>query len=140
MGCWLCGRNGTADPLDRHHIFGGANRKKSEKYGLAVCLCHNECHIFGANSAHRSRETAERLYRYGQAKAMRENGWTIDDFRREFGANYLDEGAGDVSPSARPWRAAPSSEGAGVAVGSHGSGDEPFDWESFLAYAERETA
>ena len=32
--CWLCGRNGTAEPLDKHHIFGGAYRKKSEKYGL----------------------------------------------------------------------------------------------------------
>lgn len=30
--CWLCGRNGTAEPLDKHHIFGGAYRKKSEKY------------------------------------------------------------------------------------------------------------
>ena len=24
--CWLCGRNGADDPLDVHHIFGGANR------------------------------------------------------------------------------------------------------------------
>lgn len=40
--CWLCGRNGTAEPLDKHHIFGGAYRKKSEKYGLTVYLCH-EC-------------------------------------------------------------------------------------------------
>lgn len=76
MGCWLCGRNGTADHLDRHHVFGGANRKKSERYGLVVYLCHNDCHIFGEQAAHRSRETAERLYRWGQAKAMRENGWT----------------------------------------------------------------
>lgn len=38
--CWLCGRNGTAEPLDKHHIFGGAYRKKSEKYGLTVYLCH----------------------------------------------------------------------------------------------------
>jgi hypothetical protein len=31
------------------------------------------------------------LKMWGQRKAMRENGWTIDDFRREFGHNYLDE-------------------------------------------------
>ena len=36
--CWLCGRNGASDPLDAHHIFGGANRKLSEKYGR-WCLC-----------------------------------------------------------------------------------------------------
>ena len=34
--CWLCGRWGW---LEEHHIFGGANRKKSEKYGLKrLCL------------------------------------------------------------------------------------------------------
>ena len=43
--CWLCGRNGTAEPLDKHHIFGGAYRKKSEKYGLTVYLCHGSCHM-----------------------------------------------------------------------------------------------
>lgn len=37
--CWLCGRNGNGDPLECHHIFGGAMRKKSEKYGLKVYLC-----------------------------------------------------------------------------------------------------
>nr|DAL69082.1 MAG TPA: hypothetical protein [Caudoviricetes sp.] len=29
------------------------------------------------------------LQRYGQLKAMREQGWTEDDFRREFGKSYL---------------------------------------------------
>jgi hypothetical protein len=29
------------------------------------------------------------LRRYGQLKAMREQGWTEDDFRREFGKSYL---------------------------------------------------
>lgn len=111
--CWLCGRNGTADPLDRHHIFGGAYRKKSEKYGLVVYLCHSECHIFGAKAAHRSRETADRLCRWGQAKAMRENGWTTERFMQEFGRNYIL----NESPE-----------------------DAPFEWESFLEYMERETA
>ena len=36
--CWLCGRNGCGDPLDKHHIFGGTNRKKSEKYGLCLSM------------------------------------------------------------------------------------------------------
>lgn len=34
--CWLCGRWGH---LEEHHIFGGAYRKKSTKYGLTVFLC-----------------------------------------------------------------------------------------------------
>lgn len=89
--CWLCGRNGNADPLDRHHIFGGSNRKKSEKYGLVVMLCHHRCHLYGKAAVHRSQETAQILHKYGQRMAMRDNDWTIDDFRLEFGKNYLDE-------------------------------------------------
>jgi hypothetical protein len=44
MKCFLCGCQAT----DRHHIFGGANRPKSEKDGLVVMLCrkcHNELHF-----------------------------------------------------------------------------------------------
>lgn len=87
--CWRCGRNGVADPLDHHHIFGGPNRKKSEKLGLVVDLCHNSCHIFGPQAAHRNKDTMQALHEYGQRKAMEENGWTVEDFIREFGRNYL---------------------------------------------------
>lgn len=87
--CWLCGRNGAGDPLDKHHLFSGAYRKKSEKYGLTVYLCHNRCHIFGPNAAHRNKDTMQQLHEYGQRKAMKEQGWTPEDFIREFGKNYL---------------------------------------------------
>lgn len=87
--CFLCGRNGADDPLDKHHIFGGANRRKSDKLGLVVKLCHYRCHIFGDESAHRNKDVAQRLHEYGQQKAMEDNGWTVEDFRREFGKNYL---------------------------------------------------
>ena len=91
--CWLCGKNGADEPLDRHHIFGGANRRKSEKLGLVVDLCHGSCHIFGERAAHRCRETAQALHEYGQRLAMERMGWSTADFVREFGRNYLDEGA-----------------------------------------------
>lgn len=87
--CWLCGRNGSADPLDRHHIFGGWRRKKSEKYNLVVYLCHRDCHIFGPDAVHKNTETMQRLHEYGQRKAMKENRWSKEDFIREFGKNYL---------------------------------------------------
>ena len=90
--CWLCGKNGTDEPLDRHHIFSGANRRKSEKLGLMVDLCHGSCHIFGGRAAHRCRETAQALHEYGQRLAMERMGWSTADFVREFGRNYLDEG------------------------------------------------
>lgn len=87
--CWLCGRNGTTDPLDRHHIFEASNRKKSEKYGLTVDLCHFRCHIFGPEAVHNNAENMQRLHEYGQRRAMEENGWTVDEFREVFGKNYL---------------------------------------------------
>lgn len=87
--CFLCGRNGSEDPLDRHHLFGGAYRKKSEKYGLVVYLCHNRCHIFGPDAAHKNSETMLLLKQYGQRKAMDEQGWTTEQFVCEFGKNYF---------------------------------------------------
>lgn len=87
--CFLCGGNGNGDPLDKHHIFGGSRRKKSERYGLVVDLCHNRCHIFGELAVHRNADTMRELHQYGQRKAMEENGWTTEDFIREFGKNYL---------------------------------------------------
>lgn len=87
--CWLCGANGCSDPLDKHHIFGGANRKKSERMGLVVYLCHNRCHIFGKKAAHQNKETMLKLHQYGQEKAMLENGWDTERFIAEFGRNYL---------------------------------------------------
>lgn len=89
--CFLCGRNGVADPLDRHHIFGGPYRNKSEKYGLVVYLCHHRCHIFGEDAAHRNADTAQYLHEYGQRLWMEQQGGSVDDFRREFGKNYLED-------------------------------------------------
>ncbi len=87
--CWLCGGGEGFEPLDRHHIFGGSRRKKSEKYGLVVYLHHNSCHIFGRFAVHQNRDTMLRLHQYGQEKAMAENHWSTEDFIREFGKNYL---------------------------------------------------
>lgn len=87
--CFLCGANGSEDPLDRHHIFGGAYRDKSEKYGLVVDLCHEKCHIFGEYAVHRNAEIMRWVRQYGQEKAMRENHWTREQFIQEFGKDYL---------------------------------------------------
>lgn len=87
--CWLCGESGHRDPLDRHHIFGGSNRKKSEKYGLVVDLCHNKCHIFGKEAVHQNAATMQKLHEYGQRMAMDEQGWTVEEFRRVFGKSYI---------------------------------------------------
>lgn len=88
--CWMCGKNGSVDPLERHHIFGGPNRKKSEKYGLVVYLCGNECHRLGKKAVHNNAESMKRLRKYGQELAMNKFGWDVDIFIEEFGKNYLD--------------------------------------------------
>lgn len=88
--CWLCGRNGSADPLDKHHIFGGSRRSKSEKYGLTVYLCHHDCHIFGEHAVHNNPDTMQALHEYGQRLAMNRLGWDKERFIKEFGKNYID--------------------------------------------------
>lgn len=88
-GCFLCGRNGSGDPLEKHHIFGGSRRKKSDKYGLVVYLCGNRCHRNGEYAVHRNKDTALFIHRYGQEKFMRENNRTTEQFISEFGKNYL---------------------------------------------------
>ena len=92
--CYLCG--GPAeffDPLDKHHVFGGALRKKSEKYGLTVYLHHNKCHIFGAEAIHRNADKNRALKAAAQKIAMQRYGWSVEDFRREFYKNYIEEDA-----------------------------------------------
>lgn len=85
--CFLCG---NYEQLEEHHIFGGARRPISTKYGLTVHLCP-WCHRIDADSAHRSGETADLLHRYGQHKAMVEQKWSKEEFITHFGKNYLDE-------------------------------------------------
>lgn len=89
--CFLCGRNGTGDPLDKHHIFGGPYRRASERYGATVYLCHDRCHENGPEAAHRYRETRDKLCRYGQRKVMQEQGWTVEQFRLVFGRSWIGE-------------------------------------------------
>ncbi len=100
--CWLCGRNGAQDPLDRHHIFGGPNRAKSERYGLTVYLCHGSCHLYGPTAAHNCRETMDMLHRYGQRLAMERQGWATDEFAREFGRSYLTDEDVTEPPAQEP--------------------------------------
>lgn len=88
--CYICGCYPCGDPLDKHHIFGGALRSKSEKYGLTVYIHHNRCHIFGAKSVHMNARIDTALKKRAQKIAMKRYGWSIDDWRELFYKNYLD--------------------------------------------------
>lgn len=89
--CYLCGRYACGDPLDKHHVFGGASRSKSEHYGLTVYLHHFCCHIFGESAVHKNSEVDHSLKEEVQKLAMEHYGWTVDDFRAVFGKNYIQE-------------------------------------------------
>ena len=81
--CFLCG---SCRWIEKHHIFGGAMRKKSEHYGLTVYLCH-WCHNMPPNGVHFNREKMDELRAVGQ-RAFQEH-YADKDFFKEFGRNYL---------------------------------------------------
>ena len=87
--CFICGMNRNLEPLDEHHVFGAANKKKSEKYGLKIYIHHNKCHIFGENSVHKNAKVDRAVKKIAQKRAMEKYGWTIDEFREIFGKNYI---------------------------------------------------
>ena len=88
--CYLCGRNRTADicGLEEHHVFGGSNRRHSEKYGLKVHLCGDRCHRNGSGAVHKSKDTDLSIKAAGQ-KAYEEVHGSREDFMKIFGKNYL---------------------------------------------------
>ena len=84
--CFACGR--CDRKLDRHEAFPSSNRQKSKAYGLWVTLCHQPCHL-GKDGFQFNASKALGLKAYAQIKAMEAYDWSIEDFRKVFGKNYL---------------------------------------------------
>ena len=86
--CFICGKNANADywGLDEHHVYGGANRKMSEKYGLKVYICHDSCHLGGV---HKDANLNRSVQAIVQKRAMQYYGWTLQEFIRIFRKNYM---------------------------------------------------
>ena len=82
--CELCGQWAY---LERHHVFGAANRKHSERWGLVARLCP-ACHRTGRKSVHQCRETADKVKAHYQRKFMHK--YPGESFVAIFGRNYLD--------------------------------------------------
>ncbi len=74
--------------LDRHHVFGGANRRKAEAMGLWVWV-RPELHRVGEGSIHRCRELDLQLKKWAERICLEVYDMSEDDFIREFGRNYL---------------------------------------------------
>lgn len=76
--------------LEEHHVFEGSKRDKSEKYGLKVKLCAFH-HRISSNSVHLSEDLNKDLKKWSQRKAMQYYGWSVEDFIKNIGKNYLEE-------------------------------------------------
>lgn len=81
--CYICGSKCW---LELHHIYGGAFRPKSTKYGLVVYLCHH-CHNEPPNGVHFNRKRMDWLRAEGQKKFNEV--YPDLNFRAIFGRNYL---------------------------------------------------
>lgn len=81
--CFFCKRS---DVLHTHHIFGGAYKKRSERYGFLVYLCPE--HHTGDQGVHFDIEKEKFLKRGCQRRFERLYG-TREEFMKEFGKNYL---------------------------------------------------
>lgn len=62
-----CFFTGAEYGLECHHIFGGASRRLSEKYGLKVWL-HHSAHNEPPNGVHHNEDRMQELHEYGQRK------------------------------------------------------------------------
>lgn len=85
--CFITGFEGYG--LQKHHIFGAANRNLSEKYGLWVWLRWDR-HLKSSpyDTPHNNEQLNRWLKRIGQRRFEEVHG-TREDFRRIFGNNYL---------------------------------------------------
>ena len=84
--CYLCHRYIGDGTGEEHHIFGGANRKNSEKYGLKVPLCH-ACHNEPPMGVHFNAVMRNALKATAQEIFEEEYGY--EEFMKIFGRNYL---------------------------------------------------
>lgn len=76
-----------ASPVERHHIFGGSNRAKSEKYGFVVPL-RPDLHPNGVFAGKNAKEIDTQLKTMAQEYFEAHYG-TREQFREEFGKSYL---------------------------------------------------
>lgn len=77
----------SSAPVERHHIFGGNNRKNSEKYGFVIPL-RPDLHPNGVHAGKNAADIDLNLKKMAQ-KYFEENYGTRDDFRRIFGKSVL---------------------------------------------------
>ena len=93
-----------------HHVFNGPNRHLSEKYGFLVPL-RPDWHNMTAYSIHMDQQFDESMKRKAQ-RYYEEHYGNREDFIREFGKSYLDDGCvNDTCPYHRAGEECPAAVG-----------------------------
>lgn len=82
--CYICG---VWTKLEKHHVYGGARRNTSERYGAVVWLCHN-CHNEPPDGVHFNKAVRLWLQEDMQKKLMAKYNWSVQDFVNRFYKNY----------------------------------------------------
>lgn len=85
--CYLCGKTLGPGMREIHHVFGGANRDNSEKYGLIVPLCH-DCHNEPPLGVHHNK--GRRLKLQAEAQNEFEKEYSSAEFMGIFGRDYIE--------------------------------------------------
>ena len=94
--CVLSGYQG--DYLDKHHVFGGANRKRSESMGLWVYV-YKPLHNNSPESIHEDYQLNLMLKKWAQRLCMEHYDMTVEQFIVMFGKNYLlDDSDYEINP------------------------------------------
>ena len=85
--CYRCGKMCIPDEgrMDEHHIFEGANRHTSDKYGLLIHVCR-DCHMFIHSKD--GKEIRDYLHRAGQ-ELYEDRYGSRQDFIKDFIQSYL---------------------------------------------------
>lgn len=81
-----CYLTGSTNDLHKHHVFGGANRSNSEKYGCWIWL-RSDWHNMSNYGVHTVRKLDLAIKQDTQAKV--ESIWGHALFLKVFGKNYL---------------------------------------------------
>ncbi len=81
--CYICG---TTLDIECHHVFGGAYRKKSEKYGYLRDLCARH-HRTSKHSVHMDMHLNYKLRQECQREF--EQTRSREEFIKEFGRSYI---------------------------------------------------
>lgn len=83
--CYICKMGGD---LARHEPLNGSRREKSKRLGLWVTICP-ACHASAHGAGVVANANRMQMKQDAQRAAMQRYGWSVDDFIREFGRNYL---------------------------------------------------